>query len=128
MATSVVAVLQDVTDRLGTIAELSRSEARLGESERLVGVGSWEMTLETGEITYSQGFARLLGLAPGERLDSAGFVQMVHSEDRETLVRRQRQVSEDWLDAVRAATGLLETGRCAGRGPCRDRQSGRRSP
>jgi PAS domain S-box-containing protein len=81
----VVAVMQDVTDRLGTIDELSLSEARLGESERLVGVGSWEMSLETGEITYSQGFARLLGLAPGEQLDSAGFVKMVHSEDRETL-------------------------------------------
>src|ERR1700722_14832154 len=38
-ATSVVAVMQEVTARLGTIDELSRSEARLGESERLVGVG-----------------------------------------------------------------------------------------
>ena len=85
VVTSVVAVLQDVTDRLGTSGELSRSEARLRESERLVGLGSWERSLETGEITYSPGFARLLGLAPGEPLDVAGFVAMVFSEDRETL-------------------------------------------
>jgi PAS domain S-box-containing protein len=84
--TSVVAVMQDVTDRLGMIEDLSLSEARLDESERMVGVGSWEMTPETGAMTYSQGYARLLGLAPGEQLDRAGFMKMVHPEDREILV------------------------------------------
>jgi PAS domain S-box-containing protein len=84
--TSVVAVMQDVTERLGTIADLSLSEARLRESERMVGVGSWEMARETGVISYSRGYARLLGLAPGERLDTVGFMEMVHDEDREILV------------------------------------------
>jgi PAS domain S-box-containing protein len=84
--TSVVAVMQDVTDRLGTIDDLSRSDARLGDSERMVGVGSWEMIPETGAMTYSQGYARLLGLAPGEQLDRAGFLKMVHHEDREILL------------------------------------------
>jgi PAS domain S-box-containing protein len=83
--TSVVAVMQDVTDRLGTIEDLSVSDARLGESERMVGVGSWEMIPETGGMTYSQGYARLLGLAPGEQLDRAGFLKMVPREDLEIL-------------------------------------------
>jgi PAS domain S-box-containing protein len=86
VVTSVVAVMQDVTDRLGTIDDLSRSEARLDESERMVGVGSWELVLETGVFAYSMGFARLLGLASGETLDVAGFVGMVHSEDRQMVV------------------------------------------
>jgi PAS domain S-box-containing protein len=84
--TSVVAVMQDVTDRLGASEDLSLSNARLLESERMVGVGSWEMTPETGAMTYSQGYARLLGLAPGEQLDRASFMKMVHHEDREILV------------------------------------------
>jgi PAS domain S-box-containing protein len=84
--TSVVAVMQDVTDRQGMIEDLSRSEARLDESERMVGVGSWEMTPETGALTYSRGYARLLGLTPGEQLDVAGFMTMVHREDRQILV------------------------------------------
>jgi PAS domain S-box-containing protein len=83
--TSVVAVMQEVTDRVGTIEDLSLSEARLDESERMVGVGSWEMVLETGVITYSQGYARLLGLAPGECLDAASFMTMVHPDDRQLL-------------------------------------------
>jgi PAS domain S-box-containing protein len=84
--TSVVAVMQEVTDRRGTIDDLSRSEARLDESERMVGVGSWEITPETGVFTYSQGFARLLRLGPGETLDLAGFMKMVHPEDRQIVV------------------------------------------
>ena len=39
--TAVVAVLQDLTDRLMTTAELERSEARLRESEWMIGLGSW---------------------------------------------------------------------------------------
>jgi diguanylate cyclase (GGDEF)-like protein/PAS domain S-box-containing protein len=62
--------------------ELSRSEARLRESERLVGVGSWELVPETGAITYSPGFARLMKLSAGEVLDHPGFLELVHGEDR----------------------------------------------
>jgi PAS domain S-box-containing protein len=40
VVTSVVAVMQDVTESLTMTRDLSRSEERLGESERMVGVGS----------------------------------------------------------------------------------------
>ena len=86
VVTSVVAVMQDVTDRLGTMEDLSLSEARLHESERMVGIGCWEMASETGAISYSQGYARLLGLAPGEQLDRPGFMAMVHPDDRQRVV------------------------------------------
>jgi PAS domain S-box-containing protein len=86
VVTSVVAVMQDVTGRLATTEDLSLSEARLGESERMAGVGSWEMTPETGAITYSHGYARLLALTPGERLDRAGFMAMVHRDDRQRVI------------------------------------------
>jgi PAS domain S-box-containing protein len=85
VVTSVVAVMQDVTDRLATTEDLSLSEARLGESERMAGVGSWEITPETGAITYSDGYARLLTLMPGERLDRAAFMSMVHRDDRQRV-------------------------------------------
>jgi diguanylate cyclase (GGDEF)-like protein/PAS domain S-box-containing protein len=78
---SVVAVMQDITDRLRVSEELSQSEARLRESERLVGVGSWELVPDTGVITYSNGLARLLSLSDGEALDLPGFLRLVHGED-----------------------------------------------
>jgi PAS domain S-box-containing protein len=84
--TSVVAVMQDVTERQSTIDDLSLSEARLRDSERMVGVGSWELDPETGAISYSLGYARLLGLTPGETLDRAGFMAMVPPEDRQIVI------------------------------------------
>jgi PAS domain S-box-containing protein len=84
--TSVVAVMQDVTERQATIDGLSLSEARLAELERMVGVGSWELVPETGAISYSLGYARLLGLTPGEQLDRAGFMAMVPDDDRHFVI------------------------------------------
>jgi PAS domain S-box-containing protein len=85
--TLVVAVMQDITERVRIIEELSVSEARLRESERMVGVGSWEMPLETRVIAYSDGYARLLGLSPGELLDGECFLTLVHQEDRPIVVK-----------------------------------------
>ncbi|MGH2888629.1 MAG: EAL domain-containing protein [Solirubrobacteraceae bacterium] len=70
-------------------AELARSAARLDDAERIAGVGSWELELGTGEITYSAGTARLLGLREGERVHVDDHLQHVHPADRR-LVRRCR--------------------------------------
>jgi PAS domain S-box-containing protein len=84
--TLVVAVMQDVTERVRTIDKLSVSEARLRESERMVGVGSWEMVTETRVIAYSDGYARLVGLSPGEPLNGERFLRLVHQEDRQIVM------------------------------------------
>ncbi len=95
-ARRVVAVLNDITDRLRTLGALERSEARLREAERLGGVGSWELRPGDDQITYSTGFARLLGLRPDERFDRPAFIEMIAPEDR----RRVEQ----------AIAGCIETG------------------
>lgn len=74
---------------MGTCSALmvdpTRADARLRETERMVGVGSWELVVAEGTITYSAGFGGLLGLAPDESLNLDSFAEMVHPEDREIL-------------------------------------------
>ena len=82
---SVVAVMQDVTDRARITADLARSEGRLREAERMVGVGSWELVVATGEITYSAGLARLMELEEDQPLDKYGHLALVHPADRELV-------------------------------------------
>lgn len=91
---SVVAVLQDSTEPLRVIAELARSEARLHEAERMVGVGSFELVEATLELTHSPGFARLLGLPGVEQLNVPRFMECVHEDDRD-VVRAQRAVCRE---------------------------------
>ncbi len=79
---SVVAVMQDITEQVRTVSELARGEGRLREAERLVGVGSWELVVDTGEITYSAGLARLLELTEDQPLDKVAHLELVHPADR----------------------------------------------
>jgi PAS domain S-box-containing protein len=86
---SVVSVMQDITERLRVTSELARSEARLHEAERMVGVGSWEMAVATRVITFSPGLARLVVLVDGQRLDAESHLQMVHPDDRKLVDRAE---------------------------------------
>jgi PAS domain S-box-containing protein len=80
--TAVIAVMEDITERLAMLEDLTLSEVRLHESERLVGAGSWEWFPDTGTLSYSPGFARVLGLEPEAALDGPGFWSLVEREDR----------------------------------------------
>ena len=79
---TVVAIMHDITDRVQMTSDLARSEGRLREAERMVGVGSWELVVATGEITYSPGLARLLELQDGQPLDKYDHLELVHPADR----------------------------------------------
>ena len=93
--TSVVAVLQDTTERRRMNAELARSETRLREAELMVGLGSWELILSSGAITCSPGMIRLLDLDDGQPLDLEIFMQRIHPDDRAAVKRAAVQCRED---------------------------------
>jgi PAS domain-containing protein len=97
--------MQDITERVRIIEELSVSEARLQESERMVGVGSWEMPLETRVIAYSDGYARLLGLSPGELLDAERFLTLVHHDDRQIVAKAIRARQRCHVHAAQSLAG-----------------------
>jgi PAS domain S-box-containing protein len=99
--TLVMAVMQDVTERVRLVEQLSVSEVRLQESERMVGVGSWELVLETDVITYSGGFARLLGLSAGEPLTGGRLMRLIHREDHAI-------VTEAFADCLRVGSSICE--------------------
>ena len=81
-----VITITDISRKLRSIARLARSEARLREAERIIGVGSWELMLAEGWITYSPGFASVLGLIAGEPLSVSSLEMIVRPADR-TLFR-----------------------------------------
>lgn len=80
--TSLLVIFQEVTERALVVRALERSEARLREAERMVGVGSFERDLVTGALTCSEGFMRLLGMSPGDEIDIRAYARLVHPDDR----------------------------------------------
>ncbi|UST54940.1 sensor domain-containing diguanylate cyclase [Comamonadaceae bacterium OTU4NAUVB1] len=68
-----------------TVAE---SERTLAEAQRLAQFGSWTFDPARQETTGSEQTRRILGLDPGERvIGDAGFLALVHEEDRERYLR-----------------------------------------
>ena len=86
-------------------SDLARSEDRLREAERMVGVGSWELVVATGEITYSAGLARLLELEEDQPLDKDAHLELVHPADRELVAGDRRAVRADGIDELRVPGG-----------------------
>jgi PAS domain S-box-containing protein len=108
--TSLLVVFQDVTARAQVADALARSEAHLREAERMVGVGSFERDLVTGDLTYSPGFLRLLGLARDDEIDMRRYAKMIHPDDRP----RVDKVVRDLVDGGESASCEFRTIRVDG--------------
>ena len=80
---STVAFVYEIAEPAATTEQLERNEARLRESERMIGIGSWELALDAGTLTYSAGFATVVGVAAGESLELAEYKAMIRPDDRE---------------------------------------------
>ncbi len=80
---SLLAVGQDVSQRLAAQAAMAASEARLKEAQRIAGLGNWELDLRTGALHWSEEIFRLFELdALGFTPSYDAFLDVVHEDDR----------------------------------------------
>lgn len=83
----------DITERKRTEEALRKSERILREAESLGGTGSWEQDLVTGEIFNSESNLRLFfGDDQSKGADLEDYLQVVHPDDREYVLRRREQL------------------------------------
>jgi PAS domain S-box-containing protein len=62
---------------------LARREAQLGEAQHMAQLGSWELDIATGVMTWSEGLFRVLGIEAGEvRPSVEALLERVHPSDR----------------------------------------------
>lgn len=66
--------------------ELQKSEARLGNAQRIARLGNWEWNIASGEIYWSDQLISMLGLRRGlHRFNYRSFLQAVPVEERSEL-------------------------------------------
>ncbi|MGH2808779.1 MAG: PAS domain S-box protein [Actinomycetota bacterium] len=83
----VAAIYHDVTDFKATQRELERRSGQLAEAQRLARLGSFDLDVATGAVSWSDELYRLFGYDPGEiemTLDRV-FEFMDTDDDRELL-------------------------------------------
>lgn len=75
----------DVTDRHTMAAELVEQHRRLEVAVEAAGLGFWEWDVRAGKVAWSEQNKALYGLAPDAEVTVAGYLEMVHPEDRDEV-------------------------------------------
>ena len=88
-------VAVDVTEQTKAKLALEASRRRLAEAQRIAHVGSFELDLDSGEMTWSEEHYRILGLDPSLEPSTDLMVSLVHPDD---LAR----VTDAWATATKA--------------------------
>jgi PAS domain S-box-containing protein len=93
--TQVIGTGVDITARKTAEEALARSEQRLAEAQRVAHVGSWEWSVASNRVTWSDELHRIYGLEEG-RFEGTyqAFLARVYPDDRqhtETVVRQALQ-------------------------------------
>jgi PAS domain S-box-containing protein len=74
------------------ISEVRAAKERLSLAVSSSQLSIWEWTAEHGQIYLDEGWAKMLGRAPGETRKSVDdLVQMAHPDDRELIIRASRE-------------------------------------
>lgn len=79
----------DVTDRHQALQRVEAAKRQLSESERIANVGSWDWTIATDNVKWSEELCRICGVPYDEGAPRTyeDFMAKVHPEDRDRVVR-----------------------------------------
>lgn len=81
-----VVLANDVTRELAALEALRASEASLARAQRIAHLGSWEVTLATNALSWSDEIYRMFGLErDGFLATYEAFLAAVHPDDREAM-------------------------------------------
>ena len=87
----------DITERKELEEKARRNRERLERSQEIAKVGSWEIDLENGDLSWSDETYRIFEVPIGKSISYDEFLEFIHPEDRD-------YVDEKWNEA-------LETGK-----------------
>ena len=97
--------LSDYSDRRRTVDDLTTSQRRLAEAQRIARIGSWEWDVGKDEIWGSEELCALYGLDPQSfPVSYADFLQIVHERDRAEVdgaVRAALEAPSEFVFVVR---------------------------
>ncbi|RRN65023.1 PAS domain-containing protein [Caulobacter sp. 602-1] len=89
-----VGVASDVTERREAVDRLLRQEQTLRLAMDAADVGTWQLDLDTGDLTWSDRCYQLFGLQPGEPVDLETAYALIHPADEPQV----REATERAID------------------------------
>ncbi len=108
-AAAVVAVLGDLGRRSPDLPSLVEPQRLLAYAESIAGVGSIELELESGDVAWSEGVYRVLGIEPEMPPQSLAdtIASFVHPDDRARARRTTRRIMRERPERVRQRLRII---------------------
>ena len=95
-----VVALRQINQRIAAEAALRETEERTRFALDAARVGTWEIDLTAGDVSWSPTLERLHGVKPGQFGRTFGtFLELIHPEDRQQVERTIQQATIDRTDA-----------------------------
>ncbi len=80
--TTIMSLVQDITEQKLAEENLKQSEARLKEAQAIAHLGSWQLNFKTGIALWSEEACRIYGLSTDENKQSfESWLAFIHPED-----------------------------------------------
>ncbi len=93
-------VFMDITRRKRTEEALRESEKRYERSQEIAHLGSWELDVAAGQLTWSDEVYRIFGFKPQEFVPTyEGFLTAVHPDDRDAVDAAYRSSLREGRDS-----------------------------
>jgi PAS domain S-box-containing protein len=97
-------IAQDVTEQKVAAAALERSERELTAAQQVAQIGSWDWTVETDDLRWSDQLYTMLGVDHETIPSYDRYLELVHPDDRpltETVVRAGPAADDEFRYEVR---------------------------
>ena len=93
---TVIQTLSDLTTRRYLVGPLRRIGSRFKMAADVIGIGTWDYNLATGEAIWSERQEQLFGLTPGTFAGTGdAFLAMVHPDDREGILAAGKKAVDE---------------------------------
>ncbi|WP_044413080.1 PAS domain S-box protein [Thiomicrospira microaerophila] len=81
-----LAFVRDISEQLANEQEIAETRERFRRGQEYANIGTWEWTIATGDLYWSEQIAPLFGYAKGELETSyANFLAAIHPDDRQAV-------------------------------------------
>jgi PAS domain S-box-containing protein len=95
-----VGMVQDITERVATLAALEDSRERLQAALDASKTGTWRWDIRANTLSWDANLNRLFGIAPGRGVPTLDdFLALIHSDDRQMVADACARSVEDGAES-----------------------------